>query len=116
MDALNTTLGTVNIACGIVFVLISIPLVMKKIPMNSLYGFRIPKAFKSEENWYEINRYGGRQLIRWSVLLVLIGALYFIFPIEHSAAPVKNALLAAAPIVICPSVAIVKTILFSRQL
>jgi SdpI/YfhL protein family len=112
----NIFFGILNIACGIVFILISVPLVNKKVPMNRLYGFRISKSFVSDDNWYEINRYGGRQLIRWSILLILIGLLYFIFPIEGQQDRTLNVLLAVAPILICPAIAIAKTLIFSREL
>lgn len=116
MQDSNVILGIVNISCGVMFIIISIPLVAKKIPMNNLYGFRIPKALESEKSWYEVNRYGGRQLIQWSLLLIVIGALYFTFPIESSRSTMANTLLAVLPIVICPAVAVVKTLLYSKQL
>lgn len=112
----NTMLGILNISCGVLFILVGIPLVLKKIPMNSLYGFRISKAFDSEKNWYEINRYGGRQLIRWSLLLVAIGVLYFAYPMDDARSGSSHTLLAVLPVLICPGVAIVKTLLFSKQL
>lgn len=112
----NFMLGIINISCGIIFTLLGIPLLLKKIPMNSLYGFRISKAFDSDKNWYEINRFGGRQLILWSFLLIAIGALYFVFPINSSRSELNNILLAVLPILICPTVAIVKTYFFSKQL
>lgn len=116
MSTSNIMFGITNILCGIIFILISIPLVQKKVPMNRLYGFRIPKAFESEEKWYEINRYGGQQFIRWSVMLILIGILYFIFPVQELPNETHNTLLAVAPIIICVAIAIVKTILYSRSL
>lgn len=112
----NFVLGILNISFGVLFVLLSIPLAAKKIPMNRYYGFRLSKARESEQNWYEINRYGGRQMIQWSLLLILIGALYFTFPIDTSRSESASTLLAVAPILICPAVATVKTLLFSRQL
>ena len=116
MQESNAVLGILNITSGALFILISIPLVMKKVPANNFYGFRISKALESEENWYEINRYGGRQLIRWSILLVVIGVLYFTFPMENSRSESANTLLAVLPILVCPAVAIVKTLLYSKQL
>jgi hypothetical protein len=112
----NILLGILNISCGVLFLLLSIPLVMKKVPMNSIYGFRISKAFDSEANWYEVNRYGGRQLIQWSILLIIIGTLYFTFPMDSSRSELANALTGVAPIAICPVVAIVKTMLYAKQL
>ena len=116
MHELNIIFGLTNIACGILFVLVSIPLVTKKVPMNKLYGFRIAKSFTSRENWYEINRYGGRQLIQWSVLLFIIGILYFFFPIREPRHPIFNTLLAVAPILICTAIPILKTVLYAREL
>lgn len=116
MQASNIIFGITNIFCGILFILISIPLVQKKVPMNRLYGFRIARAFESEEKWYEINRYGGRQLIRWSVMLILIGVIYFILPVQELPNEMHNAFLAVAPIIICVGIAIIKTILHSRSL
>ncbi len=65
---LNAVLGLVNIAGACLMVGISLPLVKRKIKMNGLYGIRIAKAFESEDNWYSINEYGGRQLIIWVYL------------------------------------------------
>jgi len=112
----NILFGIVNISSGVLFILLSIPLVTKKIPMNGLYGFRIPKSFTSEENWYKINSYGGNQLVRWSILLICIGILYFIFPIGNPQHEAMNAFFAVAPILICTAVAIVKTLIFSKGL
>lgn len=116
MQTLNIFSGILNIACGIVFVLIGIPLVQKKVPMNKVYGFRISKAFVSDDNWYTINWYGGRQLIQWSAMLIMIGILYFIFPVEMLDDGSINVFLAVAPIFICISAAILKTLVFSKRL
>jgi hypothetical protein len=40
---------------------LSLPLVLRKAPMNEFYGIRIPAAFESKQRWYDINAYGGRQ-------------------------------------------------------
>ena len=116
MQDTNIIFGITNIASGILFILISIPLVMKKIPMNRLYGFRIQKAFSSDDNWYNINQYGGRQMILWSMPLIVIGLSYFIFPIQENPNEMMNALYAVGPMVICVTVAIVKTMIYSKSL
>lgn len=116
MQNMNVFFGIVYILIGIVFILISIPLVTKKVPMNKLYGFRISKSLESNENWYKINHYGGKQLVQWSIPLILIGILYFIFPIQELQDIRLNVFLAIAPIPICIAAAIAKTLLFSKQL
>jgi hypothetical protein len=66
---------------GIVIIMISIPLYLGKVKMNGVYGFRIRKAFESEQNWYRINRYGARALILWAVVLMAVGIIcLFVHP------------------------------------
>ena len=55
---------------GVLLALIAIPLILRLVPRNRHYGIRIPKAFQSDEDWYDINAFGG-----W--LLFLYGALLF---------------------------------------
>ncbi len=116
MESQATLLGIANITCGVVFILVSVPLVAKKVPMNRLYGFRLSQAFESDENWYAINRYGGKQCIAWSVPLICIGTLYFVFPMNEFQNPIQSGLLAVAPILLCMGAAIGKTVLFARNL
>lgn len=108
--------GVMNIACGIVFILVGIPLAAGKVPMNDLYGFRLSQALVSDERWYAVNRYGGRQLVKWSVPLLGIGVLYFVFPMNEFDGEIRNALLAVAPIILCSGAAVVKTVIFARNL
>jgi uncharacterized membrane protein len=65
---------------GLITLIVSLPLVYRKVPMNQLYGIRIPAAFESEQRWYEINAYGGRQMAAWSWLIVATGAVGFLIP------------------------------------
>ena len=48
--------------------------------MNQFYGIRNQASFESEQRWYEINAYGGRQMAAWSWLIILTGALGFFVP------------------------------------
>jgi hypothetical protein len=59
---------------GLVIFLVSLPLACRKAPINPFYGIRIPAAFESNERWYEINAYGGRQMAWWSWLPIVAGA------------------------------------------
>ena len=45
---------------GIVFILVSIPLLFNRIGPNWFYGVRIPKAYESTEMWYKVNRLGAK--------------------------------------------------------
>jgi hypothetical protein len=63
----------VHCGIGLLTTAMAIPLILRKIPMNRYYGIRIPKAFKSDENWYDINAYGGKVLLVYGVFLTLFG-------------------------------------------
>jgi hypothetical protein len=74
----NIIIGLINIACGVFFIAVSIPLLKRKIKMNDWYGIRFSKAFKSEENWYAINEYGARKICYWSLFTIGTGLLAFL--------------------------------------
>ncbi len=65
----------VHVGLGALIALISIPLVLRKVPMNHLYGVRIAKAFVSDENWYEINAYGGKLLLGFGLFLIAFAVI-----------------------------------------
>ncbi len=68
-------LALVNIGTAILIAGLSIPLILRKVPMNDIYGVRFPQSFKSDEAWYEINEYGGKALLIASVPIFLVGLL-----------------------------------------
>jgi hypothetical protein len=73
MESVNAKTAITLICLGFMLIAVSIPLLLGKIKMNRAYGFRIRKAFESEENWYTINSYGAKATIRWSVVIMAIG-------------------------------------------
>jgi len=84
------------------------PLANRKVPMNQMYGFRISKAFVSNDNWYAINEYGGKQFILWSVVMIAAGVILFFAP--------TSPLVKISPVIICPVITIVRTLLWARTL
>lgn len=68
----------INIGIAVLIAGLSIPLILRKVPMNHFYGIRFPQSFKSQEAWYEINEYGGKALLISSIPILLIG-LYGLF-------------------------------------
>jgi len=65
----------VHTGIGLVTALAAIPLIMRKVPMNRMYGIRIRKAFISNSNWYALNEYGGKLLLIFGVFLTAFGVL-----------------------------------------
>ncbi|MGH9796873.1 MAG: SdpI family protein [Candidatus Polarisedimenticolia bacterium] len=41
--------------------------------MNRWYGVRLPTSYRSESNWYAINRYGAIQMLWYGVALIFTG-------------------------------------------
>lgn len=58
---------------GAASVLVSIPLVLRKVPRNHWYGIRVRKAFVSDDNWYAINAVGGWLFILFGTFLMAVG-------------------------------------------
>jgi hypothetical protein len=113
---LNTMIGLFNIGSALLIILLSIPLINRKVKMNNFYGIRIRKSFESEENWYTINAYGGKQLAIWSIPVILAGFGCFLLPIHDPDKILLPLLLVIGPITICIAVALVKILAYAKKL
>ena len=60
------------VSIGAMSVVVSVPLILRWIPMNRWYGIRTRKAFASEENWYAINAYGGKLFFVFGAFLLAV--------------------------------------------
>ena len=81
----NILFFLINWAGALLVIGASLPLAMRKVKMNDFYGIRSGKAFKSRDNWYSINAYGGRQLIVWSLPMLVAGlvSIFVTFDNRH---------------------------------
>ena len=70
----------VHLAAALVGVVVSVPLIGRRVRMNRWYGVRIREAFVSEERWFEINEYGGRLLLKWSLAIAATAAVGAFLP------------------------------------
>ena len=64
-------------ATGIMFCLISVPLIKGRVPRNRWYGMRVPKTLRSDSVWYPVNAYSGKCLYV-SGLLIMAGSLLLV--------------------------------------
>jgi hypothetical protein len=46
--------------CNAIFVMIAIPLILRKVPRNIIYGFRTRATLSGDFIWYEANAYFGK--------------------------------------------------------
>ncbi len=78
-----TGVGFMTVGC--VVYSLALPLWLGLMPMNPIYGFRIPQAFVSEERWYDIQREGGLSLMKISGPIVGIGLIgLFVLPRDET--------------------------------
>lgn len=84
---------------GVVLVLISLPLCLRRVRPNPLYGLRTPAAMGDERVWFEANARSGLHLLIIGALLVVLGVL----PVDEEDAlaaylqPMSIALLVLGP-------------------
>lgn len=57
------TLLIIYVAAGALLIVLSIPLLLEKVPPNSLYGFRVSQTLNDPRVWYAVNKYAAKRLI-----------------------------------------------------
>jgi len=90
---LHHTAGTANLVSGVTGMIVSalfwstaVPLALRLAPRNAIYGVRMRESFESEKRWYEINEYGGKQLMLSATLTTALAAiLCFNLPFQPTA-------------------------------
>ena len=87
MDSLRWIAGGVNLFAAAVIILLAVPLVRRRVAPNKTYGVRTQRTFASEEAWYAINAYGGRELILWSLPVALVGLAALLAPAQEESWP-----------------------------
>lgn len=114
--AIGIILGISDIGCGVLFMLLCIPLMRRTIPMNRFYGFRIPKAFRSDEDWYAINEFGGRAMFWWSFGLIASGAVKMTLNLGPDIGlSITGWVIMIGPILLFSTISIVQTLLYARN-
>ena len=97
MTGINVLLGISAIGSGLLIGALNIPLMQRKIKRNHLYGMRFKKSLESDELWFDINEYGGRLFVIWSVILVALGIAMFFLPTIEG--PGSATMLGIAPLI-----------------
>jgi uncharacterized membrane protein len=52
-----------KLTAPIIIIAVSIPLILRMIPRNGWYGFRVPKTLASDQVWYPANQAAGIALL-----------------------------------------------------
>ena len=59
-------------ALGPVLVLLSVPLMLRWVPPNRVYGFRVPSTLGHASVWYDANALCGRHMFALGLLMILL--------------------------------------------
>jgi uncharacterized membrane protein len=89
--------------------IVSIPLILKVVPRNSLYGFRTPSTLSSDEVWFRANHFAG-----WALFIAAVVSTALLVTVPGSARPNTgyDALLFSGPIV----VALIASFIYLRHI
>ena len=59
---------------------ISLPLLMRKIKPNPIYGFRIRQTLEDPETWYSVNEYFAKHLLTIGILQAFVSIVFYFIP------------------------------------
>ncbi len=63
---------------GLLLAGLSVPLILRRIKPNGLYGFRVPATLNDPQLWYKVNEYAGRRFLVTG-LITAIGSIILYF-------------------------------------
>ena len=64
---------------GLLFIGLSIPLVLRRVPPNSLYGCRTTKTLSDPKIWYEVNHVSGKDFLVSGLLIFTVSLVTLVF-------------------------------------
>jgi len=63
------------VGIGLLFAALAIPMILRRVPPNRIYGLRVPATFADERVWYEANAKSGWDLVILGVALAALAPL-----------------------------------------
>lgn len=66
---------------GLLLLLVAIPLLLKKVPPNRWYGFRVSATLKDPALWYQANVYIAKYISGIGVILMAVAFLFYFLEI-----------------------------------
>ncbi len=112
MDVFDKGFITI-LGCTSLLILIAIPLVLRKVPRNIVYGFRTRATLSDDFVWYEANAYFGRGLL---IAGLVTAAAILILYCARGVSPGFFLKVSIAALVVPPLLATLATLRFVRTL
>src|SRR5689334_4885003 len=102
MAALRIMILVMYTGAGLLLAAISLPLIRRKVPPNSLYGFRVRRTLEDPKVWYDVNEFAGHCMLRLGLFTsVSTVVLYFVSAISPVAYALNCLAVVAAGITFC---------------
>lgn len=76
-DVVRFIIPTVVSCMGLLLFALSLPLWLRLVPINPLYGVRVPSTMSSSARWFDVNAHFGKHLFNWSLLVIVAGIAGF---------------------------------------
>ena len=100
------------IRVGVVFVILSVPVILKMVKPNHWYGFRTPKTLSNEPIWYKANYVFGWDLTGAGAVVILAA---FVMPDIATHFPDVPAQRLKAVVIRCNRLVVRESVLKNRQ-
>lgn len=68
-----------NVAIGVLIIVLGIPMMQEKIKPNRIYGFRTKKTLSDEKIWYAANKDAGKLMVKTGAIIGLVSLLIYFF-------------------------------------
>ena len=69
-------MSTTLVFAGVIVIAVSVPMILRRVPRNRIYGFRTPRTLRSDAVWYPANRFAGIAMacagFAWAVAAVTV--------------------------------------------
>jgi uncharacterized membrane protein len=106
------TLVTI-LASDLLFILIAIPFILRRVPPNRVYGFRTGTTLADENIWYESNAFFGRNFV---ISSIISGVAVYLLYIYHGLPPEYFMKAGLFCLIAPPLIVIILTLRYSRSL
>jgi len=65
------------IIIGLILIILSLPLLYKKIRPNYFYGFRMKKTLENKEIWYKANQFMSKDMLIAGFIILITSFIFF---------------------------------------
>jgi uncharacterized membrane protein len=70
----------IYIATSALIIVLSVPMMQRKVKPNRWYGFRVPKTLNNPDIWYDANAYCGRWLVIAGAATIIASLVFGVIP------------------------------------